>query len=250
MKTLIWLTLALLPGSALADDMLIYRCTSSSDIPTIQRTPCPEGSRQQIQRVPDPARSAPAVSTAPAQVPMEAAVPPPVAATSAFVPVPVPALEAGSPRAGEERPVMEARMVDAPGGDSILDSALLPRRGEPSVVDGNAPPKPPLPAIFQCINADGGQYLHEYEPAPGRCELLNVAGIGGGATPVNAASCEMVSDRCSEAAESQRCGNWQQRLRDARGRERFAAPDNRDAMRADRERIQAVLEASDCAVPE
>ena len=139
-------------------------------------------------------------------------------------------------------------MVEREGGDAILDSALLPRPGD-AAVDENAPPKPPLPPIFQCQDSQGGQYLHEYEAAPGRCELMNVSGLGG-VTPVNAASCEVVSDRCSEVAEAQRCGSWQQRFRTARGRERFASEENRDTARAERERLQAVLAASDCRVPD
>lgn len=237
MRRLIWLAMALLPGNALADDMVIYRCMGSSDVPTLQRTPCPAGTRQQIQRVPAPAAAAPA---APVQ---NSPTPPPAAMPSVDV--------AASPAATqprEGRTIMEARMVEHEGGDAILDSAMLPRSTDATAVDGSMPPKPPLPAIFQCIDTQGGSYLHEYEAAPGRCELLNVQGLGG-ATPVNAASCEVVRDRCTEVAEAQRCGSWQQRFRDARGRERFAAPENQPAARGERERLQAVLEASDCPVP-
>ncbi|PSD25546.1 hypothetical protein C7E12_20395, partial [Stenotrophomonas maltophilia] len=38
MKNLIWLALGLFAGNAVADDGVIYRCTSSnSDVPTLQR---------------------------------------------------------------------------------------------------------------------------------------------------------------------------------------------------------------------
>ena len=63
MNRVIWLLLVLLPGSALAEEGVIYRCTSSSsDIPTLQRTPCPTGSKQQVLRIPDPANSQPAAA--------------------------------------------------------------------------------------------------------------------------------------------------------------------------------------------
>jgi len=244
MRRLIWLAMALLPGNALADDMVIYRCTSASDVQTIQRVPCPEGSTQRVQRVADPARAVP-VAAMPEAPPPGPQVPP--ASSPAATPS-MPTATSAGPRAGEERPVMEARMVDSSEGDTILDSAMLPRSTDATAVDGSVPPKPPLPTIFQCIDTQGGSYLHEYEAAPGRCELLNVQGLGG-ATPVNAASCEVVRDRCTEVAEAQRCGSWQQRFRDARGRERFAAPENQPAARGERERLQAVLEASNCPVP-
>ncbi len=226
MKKLFWLALCLLPTAAAADAQVIYRCTGSSDIPTVQRVPCAQGLRQEIVRLPG---STPAAPTAP-----------PDAAPAA---APVPA------QAGDERIISEARMVERADDNLILDSAQLPRDDAHPQADGNAPPKPPLPPIFQCTDAQGGGYLHEYEAAPGRCELLQVQGLGG-VTPANAASCEVVTDRCSEVSQAQRCGSWQQRFRNARGRERFATPDNRDAARGERERLQAVLAASDCAVPD
>ncbi|MEG0193942.1 MAG: hypothetical protein RR831_12795 [Stenotrophomonas sp.] len=245
MRRLIWLAIGLLPGNTWADDMVIYRCTSASDVQTIQRMPCPEGSTQRVQRVADPARTAPVAAAPEAPPPGPSALP-----TSSPTATPSMAtVTSASPRAGEERPIMEARMADNTEGDTILDSAMLHPHGVGSAADKDAPPKPPLPAIFHCVDTQGGTYLHEYEAAPGRCELLNVQGLGG-ATPVNAASCEVVRDRCTEVEQAQRCGSWQQRFRDARGRERFAASENQQAARGERERLQAVLEASNCPVPE
>lgn len=239
MRKALWLVLALLPANAFAEDMVIYRCTfSSSDVPTLQRTPCPEGSTQQIQQVPEPsATPAPRVEP-PAGQEMELApssAPPPAAADT--------------PRGLDQaRTIMEAGMVEpAGGGDAILDSAALPLRTDPASRSDTAP-RAPLPPIFQCSSEEGSRYLHEYEAAPPHCVLLDVQGLGG-VTPANAASCEVVRDRCEEVPEIQRCGIWQQRLRDARGRERFAAPENLDAARSERERLQAVLKASDCPVP-
>ncbi|HEL3182361.1 TPA: hypothetical protein UME25_004541 [Stenotrophomonas maltophilia] len=244
MNRLTWLALALLPGPALADEGVIYRCTSSSsDIPILQRTPCPAGSTQQVVRVPAPSSPQPAVVEPPLAL---APVPPPV--PQASEPAAVPATPAAPRRADQGRTIMEAGMVEREGGDQILDSATLRREAEARAASGDGPPKPPLPPIFQCTDSQGGGYLHEYEAAPGRCELMTVQGLGG-ATPVNAAGCEVVRDRCEALPEAQRCGSWQQRFRDARGRERFAAPENRDAARGERERLQGVLEASNCPVP-
>ncbi|KRG49998.1 hypothetical protein [Stenotrophomonas beteli] len=240
MNRLIWLALAMLPGAALAEEGVIYRCTSSSsDVPTLQRTPCPAGSQQQILRMPAPASAEPAViEPSPVQDSTPAAVP---GASGSTAPPTAPR------RADEGRTIMEAGMVDAEGGDQILDSAAL-RHDADARAASDGPSKPPLPPIFQCSDSQGGGYLHEYEPSPARCELMTVQGLGG-ATPVNAASCEVVRDTCEEVPEAQRCGSWQQRFRDARGRERFAAPENRDTARGERERLQGVLEASSCPVP-
>ncbi|WP_329891827.1 hypothetical protein [Stenotrophomonas sp. SMYL11] len=247
MNRVIWLLLALLPGSTLAEEGMIYRCTSSSsDVPTLQRTPCPTGSKQQVLRIPDPANTQPAaaapVAAEPAPAPVETPAPVPAG----------PAVAPGAPakprRADEGRTIMEAGMVEHEGDDQILDSATLRRDAEARAAAGDGPPKPPLPPIFQCTDSQGGGYLYEYEAAPGRCELMTVQGLGG-VTPVNAASCEVVRDHCEALPEAQRCGGWQQRFRDARGRERFAAPENRDTARGERERLQGVLEASNCPVP-
>lgn len=246
MNRLIWLALALLPGTALAEAGVVYRCTSSnSDIPTLQRTPCPSGAKQQVLRVPEPASAQPAVVAAP-QAPAPVATGTPAAAPTR--PEAVPAAAAAPRRADEGRTIMEAGMVEREGGNQILDSATLRRDADAHAEAGNGPPKPPLPSIFQCTDGQGGGYLHEYEASPGRCEPMTVQGLGG-VTPMNAAGCEVVRDRCEELPEAQRCGSWQQRFRDARGRERFATPENRDTARGERERLQGVLEASNCPVP-
>lgn len=237
MNRFFWLALCLLPGSALAEASVVYRCSNGDGVPTLQRTPCPAGSQQRILQIPDPARPDPAPAAA---VPNAAE--PAGDAPAAAPPAP--------PRAGEERTIMEARMVENEGGDAILDSALLPRRTPTTEAEADAPPKPPLPPIFQCQGADGGRYLHEREPAPARCVALAISGLGGGATPLNAASCEVVRDDCSEVPADQACGAWQQRFRDARGRERFATADNQARAQAERQRLQAVLDASNCAVPQ
>ncbi|MHC1653473.1 hypothetical protein ACODUL_09325 [Stenotrophomonas maltophilia] len=246
MKRLIWLVLALLPGAARAETGVVYRCTSSSsDVPTLQRMPCPSGSKQQVLRVPDPTSAQPTVlAPVPEPAPLTAVTP----STAPAGPTAPSAAPAAQRRADEGRTIMEAGMVEREGGNQILDSATLRRDAEARAEAGNGLPKPPLPPIFQCTDGQGGGYLHEYEASPGRCEPMTVQGLGG-VTPMNAAGCEVVRDHCEELPEAQRCGSWQQRFRDARGRERFAAPENRESAREERERLQGVLEASNCPVP-
>ncbi len=238
-----WLLLPLLciAFPALADDSIVFRCTDADDNVSMQSTPCPAGSHQVIQRMSaGPSRAETSVSSGPPAAPAapSAAAPPAPAPGAPVVPL-IPGTQIPM-----ERTISEAYQVE--GGTGILDSANLPKPGD----DGKEADasKPPLPAIFQCQRTDGTQYLHELEPSPAHCELLNVTGLGG-ATPLNAASCEVVRDACEEIAEADRCGSWQQRFRNARGRERFAAPGNEGAAVAERERLQAVLSASNCAVP-
>lgn len=237
------LLLCVASSSAMADGGIVFRCTDSDDKVSVQGTPCPAGSHQVIQRTnAAPARTEVTVSTSATPAPLPQAAPAPVARSepAAALPPQVP----GKARP-VERAISEAYVV--PTGTAILDSANLPKPGDEIPVDG--PPKPPLPEIYQCQGRDGGRYLHEREPAPAHCELLAVTGLGGN-TPVNAASCEVVRDACTPIAEEQRCNAWQQRFRDARGRERFASPDNAAAAAAERTRLEAVLAESSCAVPQ
>lgn len=228
----------------LAQDGIVFRCTDADDNVSMQSTPCPKGSHQVIQRMgAAPSRAETSVSSSitpaappPAPSPATPASPPPGAPTGPLVP---------GTQIPMERTISEAYQVER--GDAVLDSANLPKPGD---VDAQADAnKPPLPPIFQCQRADGARYLHELEPAPAHCEMLSVVGLGGN-TPLNAASCEVIRDSCEELPEVARCGNWQQRFRDARGRERFATPDNQAAATAERERLGAVLEASSCPLPQ
>jgi len=244
MKTGWLLLLCVAWSSAMADDGIVFRCTDANDKVTVQGTPCPGGSHQVIQRMnAAPARTEVTVSTGPTPPPAPVPVPQQAPTTLPDPPTPLPPQVPGKARP-IERAISEAYVV--PTGTAILDSANLPKPGDDIPVDGV--PKPPLPEIFQCQGRDGGRYLHEHEPAPPHCELLAVTGLGG-RTPVNAASCEVVRDACTPIDEAQRCNAWQQRFRDARGRERFASPGNAAAAAAERERLQAVLAESSCAVP-
>lgn len=237
------LLLLSLASPALADDGIVFRCTDADDNVSMQSTPCPKGSHQVMQRMsagPSRAETSASTSTTPA-APAPSA-PPPTPASTAPATAGVPLIP--GTQIPMERTISEAYQVER--GNAILDSANLPKPGDASeAADAN---KPPLPAIFQCQRADGGRYLHELEPSPAHCELLNVTGLGG-ATPVNAASCEVVRDACQEIAEADRCGAWQQRFRNARGQESFASADRKEAASAERARLEAVLAASSCPVP-
>ncbi|MET4571713.1 hypothetical protein ABIA68_000540 [Stenotrophomonas rhizophila] len=238
MKPYCLLLLLCVASSAMADEPIVFRCTDADDNVTVQGKPCPAGSHQVIQRMnAAPSRAEVSVST-------QATPPPPAAPTvQPLSPAPMPPQVPGKAQP-MERMISEA--YEVPRGTAILDSANLPKPGDE--LPGDGPAKPPLPEIYQCQGQDGGRYLHELEPAPPTCVLLSITALGGN-TPVNAASCEVVRDTCEPLAEDQRCNAWQQRFRDARGRERFASPGTAAAAAAERERLQGVLSESNCAVP-
>ena len=229
--TLPWSALMLalsLPALAHAQGApdIVFRCTDADGEVAVQDTPCPSGSAQIIQR-----RGASAVSSA----------------TTSLGEAPTSPLAAGSSVLDSDHPPAPAETDATGSGEAILDSAVL--RARAAAQSGAAAARPPLPVVFRCIRSDGGSYFHELEPAPARCASLAINGLGGGVAPTNAASCEVVRDTCTEIGLEQRCGAWQQRLRDARGAETFAPAEGRQLARSERLRVQAILEASDCAVP-
>lgn len=211
--------------TASADDAVVFRCTDAEGAVNVQDTPCPAGTAQIIQR-----RGASATSTA---------------STALGDPAPVAAGVLDS----DLLPTLQAAPASGNGNDTILDSDVFRARAAAAAASTDQPPNPPLPEIYRCVGKDGNQYLHELEPAPPRCAPLALTGLGGSLAPGNAESCEVQRDTCTALGEDQRCGAWQQRLRDARGRERFVLAEGQTAATAERERLQAVLEASDCAVP-
>ncbi|MEG2802971.1 hypothetical protein [Stenotrophomonas sp.] len=244
-----------MPGLARADEVVLFRCTDVNGALTIQNAPCPAGSTQRIQRfaaaatgTPPPAVAAgsgdatsavPAAPTGPAPSPASSSLPVPAAPSTMLQSSPLPVLQGGVQTSVEAE------------GNEILDSDVLRQQAREKAAAAeadNAAPKAPLPEIYACINRDGNGYLHEREPAPPHCVLMTVTGLGGN-TPVNAAGCEVVRDTCQATPEAQRCNRWQQRFRDARGSERFATPENQAAATAERERLQAILAASECPVP-
>lgn len=234
---------ARVPPASAADAVLLYRCTAADGALTVQNAPCPAGTTQRIQRftAPPPAAAPPVPAASPAPAPAAGAAASTnvdAGAATLLQPAPLPTLQPGTP--------FTSVSVDDSAGE-ILDSDVLRAQAEQQAA-AEAVATTPLPDIYQCESRDGGRYLHEREPAPPHCVLMTVTGLGG-ATPVNAAGCEVIHDRCERIGDDQRCATWQQRFLDARGSERFAAPENRPAATAERERLQAVLAGSDCPVP-
>lgn len=220
------------------EDVVLFRCTAADGALTVQNAPCPPGTQQRIQRFTAPASSA-APAAVPTPAPVAAAAPAsadPAGATVTLAHAPLPVLQAG-----------DVQTSVAPEGTAILDSDVVRRQAQQQA-EADAVAKQPLPEIYACQGRDGGGYLHEREPAPPHCELMTVTGLGG-TTPLNAAGCEVIRDICAPVVEAQRCNSWQQRFRDARGRERFATPENAALATAERERLQAILADSDCPIP-
>jgi len=223
MKRLSCVIALLVATAASANDAIEFRCTHEDGQVTVQDVPCPSGTAQIIQR--KGAASAPQVTTS---------------ADTASVPAILDS--ADLPANGTSQ---DAASSTAEG---ILDSDVL--RVQAAAAEASPDPsKPAPPPIHRCIGTNGSQYLHEYTEAPPRCEALAITGLGGSIAPGAAASCEVHRDTCTLLEDADRCNGWQQRFRTARGRESFATADLRPAATAERQRVQAVLEASHCGVP-
>ena len=206
---LLWLFALLLPASgAIAQKVVIYRCTDASGALTVQNAvPCPKGSKQD-KRVID------AVPT--------------VSAPRAFV----------APPANAAMPASRAPGVPAPATAPAVAT-------EPPIADAD---RLPPPALFECRTYDNGRYLSDDGNPPQRCAPVTTTGIGGGSGPAAGESCQMVSDQCQRIADGALCENWKQRLLEAQSALRFGRRDHRETAQAEVDRVARVVRESTCGM--
>ena len=206
---LLWLFALLLPASgAIAQKVVIYRCTDASGALTVQNAvPCPKGSKQD-KRVIDavPTVSAPRAFVAP---PANAAVP----------------------------------ASRAPGAPATATAPAVAT--EPPIADAD---RLPPPALFECRTYDNGRYLSDDGNPPQRCAPVTTTGIGGGSGPAAGESCQMVSDQCQRIADGALCKNWKQRLLEAQSALRFGRRDNRETAQAEVDRVARIVRESTCGM--
>lgn len=205
------LCVLLLPASgAIAQKIVIYRCTDAGGALTVQNdVPCPKGSRQD-KRVIEAVRSA-AVPHAPVPTPLIAARPMPVPPTPPTV---------------------------APASKTTANAA-------PTIADAD---RLPPPALFECRTYDNDRYLSDDGLPPQRCAPLTTTGIGGGSGPGAGESCQMVSDQCQRIADGALCENWKARLLETQAALRFGRRDNRDIAQAEVDLVERVVRESTCGM--
>ena len=207
---LLWLFVLLLPASgAIAQKVVIYRCTDASGALTVQNAvPCPKGSKQD-KRVIEAARSSVSVPRAFVAPPANAAVP----------------------------------ASRAPGAPATATASTVAT--EPPIADAD---RLPPPALFECRTYDHGRYLSDDGNPPQRCAPVTTTGIGGGSGPAAGESCQMVSDQCQRIADGALCENWKQRLLEVQSVLRFGRRDHRETAQAEVDRVARIVRESTCGM--
>ena len=108
-----------------------------------------------------------------------------------------------------------------------------------------APPVP-LPELFQCRTREGQNYFSETSEPPSRCVTMQVTGLDGNPNTGAGDACEVMRDTCTAVDPVQRCATWQQRVDEAESQWRFAMPSQAQALQKNYQRLQSLLDGSDC----
>ena len=197
--------------AAIAQQVVIYRCTDASGALTVQNDePCPAGSREERAIIEPPPPMPVYVPQTPAPAP---------AATGT-----VTAAAAATPTA-PERP-------DAPAPARIADADRLPP-----------------PPIFRCHTPGNDRYVSEdAEPKP-RCVPLQTVGINGDPDLAAGAACEWQYDRCERIPDGEACDGWRQRGREIESTWRYARGDARAPLQDAFARVSTILSDTTCGLP-
>ena len=202
----------LLPASAaLAQKVVMYRCTDATGALTVQNdVPCPKGSKQERRVI---------VSVPTVAAPPRGSIAPPSPAR------PAPARAAASTNAA---PVPTSTFA-SPSTSAIADGDRLPP-----------------PVLFECRTYDNDRYLSDDGLPPQRCAPMGTTGIGGGSGPAAGEACQMVSDQCQRIADGALCENWKARLGEVQAALRFGRRDNRANAQSEVDRVTRVVVESTC----
>lgn len=206
MRNLIMLLL-LAGTTAQAGEIVFYRCTDASGALTVQNMPCPKGTQLQSRKVMQ------AVETPP---------PPPTLASPARAVLP--------------------QLVAAPAS-VVATPAPAPAKSAPVAA---AAPAVPLPELFQCRTREGQTYFSESSEPPSRCVTMQVTGLDGNPNTGAGDACEVVRDTCAAIDPLQRCATWHQWVDEAESEWRFASPSQAEALQKKHQRLQSLLDGSDC----
>ncbi len=195
---------------ATAAEVVFYRCTDASGALTVQNMPCPKGMQQSTRVMQAVAAPTPALAAPPT-----ATMPPTTSAPAASAPA----------------ATME-RLYAAP-------PAAAPEPAKPAPIT--------LPPLFECKPRDGATYLSETAEPEARCVTMQVTGLDGNPRTAAGDACEVFRDSCTAVEPEQHCASWQRRVADARTASQLTSLAQAPARRQEYERLQALLDASDCA---
>ena len=205
--------LACATPAAIAQQVVIYRCTDASGALTVQNDePCPAGSREERAIIEPPPPMPVYVPQTPAPAPVASST---AQADATATPAPVP----------PERP-------DAPAPARIADADRLPP-----------------PPIFRCHTPGNDRYISEdAEPKP-RCVPLQTVGINGDPDLAAGAACEWQYDRCERIPDGEACDGWRQRGREIESTWRYARGDARAPLQEAFARVSTILSDTTCGLP-
>ena len=207
--------LACATPTAIAQQVVIYRCTDASGALTVQNDePCPAGSREERAIIEPPPPMPVYVPQTPAPAPVATGT---AQADATATPAPAPA--------APERP-------DAPAPARIADADRLPP-----------------PPIFRCHTPGNDRYISEdAEPKP-RCVPLQTVGINGDPDLAAGAACEWQYDRCERIPDGEACDGWRQRGREIESTWRYARGDARAPLQEAFARVSTILSDTTCGLP-
>lgn len=200
---------------ALAQQVVMYRCTDARGVVTLQNdTPCAKGTRQEKRLVDTGATAAPFPMIAPAPVVRPAA---PARDSAATQPA------AGTPAADAPSPVLPLPEATRPPSERL-----------------------PPPPLYQCNTVENDSYLSDTpEPRP-RCVRVDTVGIDGSQQLGAGAACSMVYDQCQRVPDNAACPAWRKRVNEAQAAWTYARADMAAQARADYERIARVVAETTC----
>ena len=189
----------------------IYRCTDARGALTIQNgTPCPKGSKQQVQ-----------VIEAPTVIPRY--VEPPAIVTTVPEPTPPPQPQPAVPAV--ERP-------QSPPPAVLVDADRLPP-----------------PPVYQCSTWENKTYLSEDpEPKP-RCVMLQTTSLDGDPGAGGGQACEMKYDVCSRVPDETACDAWKQRQKEIESTWRYAPGGDKQQLQDEFGRVTKILNDTTCGKP-
>ncbi len=205
--------LACATPAAIAQQVVIYRCTDASGALTVQNDePCPAGSREE-RAIIEP--------------------PPPMPVYVPQTPAPAPAATSSAQADATATPAPAApERPDAPAPARIADADRLPP-----------------PPIFRCHTPGNDRYVSEdAEPKP-RCMPLQTVGINGDPDLAAGAACEWQYDRCERIPDGEACDGWRQRGREIESTWRYARGDARAPLQEAFARVSTILSDTTCGLP-
>ena len=196
---------------ALAQQVVMYRCTDARGVVTLQNdTPCAKGAKQEKRLIDTGATAAPFPMIAPA--PVRSAAPPPAAEP--------PASPTSADPASPVLPLPEAR---TPAAERL-----------------------PPPPLYQCNTVDNDSYLSDTPDPKPRCVRVDTVGIDGSQALGAGAACSMVYDQCQRVADNAACPAWRKRVNEAQAAWTYARADMAAQAKADYERIARVVAETTC----